>query len=99
MLAWAYLQQEHYDDAAREAQRSINAFSGWSVPWATLAIAQSGLGQMTAAREALDTCRRLDDRGTREGYEKFFSYVVRDEVARQSISGWLQELWGEVQES
>lgn len=95
MLAWAYLQQMHYDDAAREAQRSINAFAGWSVPWATLAIARAGLGQMDEAREALETSRRLDDRSTREGYEKFFGYILRDEASRDSIHNWLQDLWGD----
>jgi len=93
MLSWAYLQQAHYDDAAREAQRSINAFSGWAVPWATLGIARAGLGQIDDAREAFKVCRSLDDLSTRDGYEKFFAYVVRDDAGRQSIKGWLDELW------
>ena len=93
MLSWAYLQQAHYDDAAREAQRSINAFSGWSVPWATLGIARAGLGQIDDAREAFKVCRSLDELATRDGYEKFFAYVVRDDTGRQSIKGWLDELW------
>ena len=95
MLAWAYLQQAHYEDAAREAQRSINAFSGWSVPWATLAIARAGLGQLDEARDALNISRSLDDRSTREGYAKFFGYVVRDKEGRRSIGRWLEELWEE----
>ena len=96
MLAWAYLQQAHYDDAAREAQRSINAFAGWSVPWATLAIARAGLGQFDEARKALNVSRRLDDRGTKDGYAKFFSYVVRDDAGRQLIRDWLEDLWTDV---
>lgn len=95
MLAWAYLQQAHYEDAAREAQRSINAFAGWSVPWATLAIARAGLGQMTEAREALDTSRRLDERSTREGFEKFFAYILRDDANRRAVASWLKELWSD----
>ena len=95
MLSWAYLQQAHYDDAAREAQRSVNAFSGWSVPWATLAIARAGLGQFDEAREALAVSRKLDDRSTKAGYQKFFGYVVRDEQGQESIGRWLEELWTE----
>jgi len=95
MLSWAYLQLANYEDAAREAQRSINAFSGWAVPWAVLAVARAGLGQVDDAREALDVCRRLDPCGTREGYAKFFGYVVRDEKGRAAIRTWLEELWGE----
>jgi TolB-like protein/Flp pilus assembly protein TadD len=93
MLAWAYLQQAHYDDAAREAQRSINAFSGWAPPWATLAISRAGLGQMDDAREALQQCIQLDEDATRDGYQKWFEYVVRDEAGRENISRWLRELW------
>lgn len=95
MLSWAYLQQAHYDDAAREAQRSINAFSGWSVPWATLGVARAGLGQIDDAREAFKMCRNLDELSTKEGYEKFFAYVVRDDAGRDSISEWLNAYWPE----
>jgi TolB-like protein len=95
MLSWAYLQQAHYDDAAREAQRSINAFSGWSVPWATLGVARAGLGQIDDAREAFKMCRSLDEFSTKEGYEKFFAYVVRDDAGRDSIGEWLNALWPE----
>ena len=93
MLSWSYLQLANYEDAAREAQRSINAFSGWSVPWATLAIARAGLGQMDDATEALDVCRGLDEISTRDGYVKFFKYVVRDDEGRAAIREWLGELW------
>jgi len=93
MLSWAYLQQAQFEDAAREAQRSINAFSGWAVPWATLAIARAGLGQMDDAKNALAVCRSLDERSTREGYIKFFGYVIRDDEGRANIQTWLEELW------
>jgi TolB-like protein/Tfp pilus assembly protein PilF len=95
MLAWAYLHQAHYDDAAREAQRSINAFSGWSVAWATLAVARAGLGQFDEARQALETCRKLDEYATRDGYAKFFAYIVRDGAGRTAMHDWLDELWVE----
>ena len=93
MLSWAYLQLADYEDAAREARRSINAFSGWSVPWATLAIAHAGLGQFDDARDALAVSRSLDEHSTREGYAKFFGYVVRDDKGRAAIQEWLEELW------
>jgi TolB-like protein len=93
MLSWSYLQLANYEDAAREAQRSINAFSGWAVPWATLAVARAGLGQFDDARDALDVCRGLDERSTREGFTKFFEYVVRDDEGRAAIRKWLEELW------
>lgn len=95
MLSWAYLQLANFEDAAREAQRSINAFSGWSVPWATLAIARAGLGQFDDAREAQAVCLSLDDHSTKEGYAKFFGYVVRDDKGRAAIRTWLDELWVE----
>jgi predicted Zn-dependent protease len=95
MLAWAYLHQAHYDDAAREAQRSIIAFSGWSVAWATLAVARAGLGQFEEARPALETCRKLDEYATRAGYAKFFAYIVRDGGGRKAMHDWLDELWVE----
>lgn len=95
MLSWAYLQLANFEDAAREAQRSINAFSGWAVAWAVLAVARAGLGQFEDAREALDVCRRLDSRSTKEGYAKFFGYVVRDDKGRAAIRKWLDELWRE----
>jgi predicted Zn-dependent protease len=53
MLAWAYLHQGLYEDAARKAQRSINAFAGWPAAWATLAGACAGLGQFDKARGPL----------------------------------------------
>jgi len=93
MLSWSYLQLADYEDAAREAQRSINAFSGWSVPWATLAIAHAGLGQLDDASDALAVCRSLDEHSTREGFTKFFGYVVRDDSGREAIRNWLGELW------
>jgi TolB-like protein/Flp pilus assembly protein TadD len=93
MLSWSYIQLADFEDAAREARRSVNAFAGWSVPWANLAIALAGLGQMDEAREALDTCRSMDPGSTKEGYAKFYHYVVRDEKGRQSINDWLDELW------
>jgi TolB-like protein len=93
MLSWSYLQLGQFDDAAREAQRSINAFSGWSVPWATLAVARAGLGQFDDAREALTVCRSIDEHGTKEGFTKFFGYVVRDDDGREAIRAWLEELW------
>ena len=93
MLSWSYLQLGNYEDAAREAQRSINAFSGWSVPWASLAIARAGLGQFDDAGDALAVCRSLDERSTREGYAKFFEYVVRDDKGRAAIRTWLAKLW------
>jgi len=93
MLSWSYLQLADYEDAAREARRSINAFSGWSVPWATLAIAHAGLGQFDDASDALAVCRNLDEHSTREGYAKFFGYVVRDDNGRAAIQTWLEKLW------
>ena len=93
MLSWSYLQLAQFEDAAREAQRSINAFSGWSVPWATLAIARAGLGQFDDASDALAVCRSLDEHSTKEGFTKFFAYVVRDDEGRAAIRGWLEELW------
>jgi hypothetical protein len=93
MLSWSYLQLADYEDAAREARRSINAFSGWSVPWATLAIAHAGLGQFDEASDALAVCRGLDEDSTRDGYAKFFGYVVRDDEGRAAIQSWLEQLW------
>ena len=93
MLSWSYLQLGQFDDAAREAQRSINAFSGWAITWATLAITRAGLGQMDDAKEALDTARSLDQSSTQDGYVKFFGYVVRDDKGRADIAKWLEELW------
>jgi predicted Zn-dependent protease len=93
MLSWSYLQLADFEDAAREAQRSVNAFSGWPVPWATLAIARAGLGQFDDARDALAVCRSLDEHSTREGFTKFFEYVVRDDEGRAAIRKWLEELW------
>ena len=93
VLSWSYLQLADYEDAAREARRSVNAFSGWPAPWATLAIAHAGLGQFDEASEALAVCRRLDERSTREGFTKFFSYVVRDDKGRAAIRTWLEKLW------
>ena len=93
MLSWSYLQLADFEDAAREAQRSINAFSGWPVPWATLAIARAGLGQFDDASDALAVCRSLDEHSTKEGYTKFFEYVVRDDKGRAAIRTWLEELW------
>jgi len=96
MLSWSYLQLGQFEDAAREAQRSINAFSGWSVPWATLAIARAGLGQFDDARDALVVCRGLDEHSTKEGFAKFFGYVVRDDSGHAAIRTWLDELWPEI---
>jgi adenylate cyclase len=93
MLSWSYLQLADFEDAAREAQRSVNAFSGWAAPWATLAIARAGLGQFDDARDALAVCRSLDEHSTREGFTKFFEYVVRDDEGRAAIRKWLEELW------
>jgi hypothetical protein len=63
------------------------------VPWATLAVARAGLGQSDDARDALDVCRNIDEHSTREGYIKFFEYVVRDDKGRASIRVWMEELW------
>jgi len=63
------------------------------VPWATLAIAHAGLGQFDDARDALAVSRSLDEHSTREGYAKFFGYVVRDDKGRAAIQEWLAELW------
>lgn len=93
MLSWAYLQLGNFADAAREAQRSINVFSGWSVPWATLAVARAGLGQFDDARDAFATCQDLDPQSTMEGFAKFFAYVIRDEPGRNAIRQWLEDLW------
>jgi TolB-like protein len=95
MLSWSYLQLANFEDAAREAQRSINAFSGWAVPWATLGVARAGLGQFDDARDALAVCLSLEELSTKEGYTKFFEYVVRDDKGRAAIRGWLEELWPE----
>jgi hypothetical protein len=93
MLAWAYLHQGLYEDAARKAQRSINAFAGWPAAWATLAVACAGLGQFDKARGVVATCRSIDGVATREGYLRFVAYVVRDETARAKMREWLELLW------
>ena len=93
MLSWVYLQQGQFDDCAREAQRSINAFSGWSPPWVTLGLARAALGQLDDALEAIKTGRQLDPFVTREGYRRYFDYVVRDARIRASIHDWLAAIW------
>ena len=93
MLSWVYLQQGQFDDCAREAQRSINAFSGWSPPWVTLGLARAALGQLDDALEAIKMGRQLDPFVTREGYRRYFDYVVRDARIRASIHDWLAAIW------
>ncbi len=92
-LSWAYLQQEYYDDAAREAQRSVNAYPGWSPPWVTLAVTQAALGQPDDGRESIAACKRVDQRVTRAGFERYFDYVIKDGKHRQYIRGLLKEVW------
>ncbi len=92
-LAWAYLQQGHYDDAAREAQRSIHTFAGWPATWGTLGIARAALGQMDGAREAIEMTASLDPDSTVEGFSKWFGYAVRNDEVVEQIEGWLLELW------
>lgn len=93
MYAFAYLQLAQYDDAAREAQRSINSFSSWQPPWATLAVALAGLGQWKEARAAASTAARLEPMVSCEGYRRFFRFVVRDEAQSEQIGEWLEEIW------
>lgn len=95
ILSWAYLQQEYYDDAAREAQRSVNAYSGWAPPWMTLAITRAALGQSADAGEAVAACRKVDHRVTREGFERYFDYVIRDSKHRKYIRTLLQSVWSD----
>ena len=92
-MSWAYLQQKHYDDAAREAQRSVNAYPGWSPPWVTLAVARGALGQIEEGREAIEACRKVDPRVKREGFKKYFDYVVKEGKHRQFIRALLDEVW------
>jgi len=92
-LAWAYLHQKHYDDAAREAQRSVNAYPGWAPPWVTLAVAQAALGQVPEGREAIAECRKIDGCVTRDGFARYFDYIVKDEQHRQFIRARLREVW------
>lgn len=93
ILSWAYLQQKHYDDAAREAQRSINAYPGWSPPWLTLAVSRAALGQRADAREAVVAGRKADPGVTRDGFKRYFDYVVRDTEHREFIHGLLEDVW------
>jgi tetratricopeptide (TPR) repeat protein len=93
ILSWAYLQQEFYDDAAREAQRSVNAYPGWAPPWATLAVARAALGQLADGRDAIAACKKVDERVTRHGFERYFDYVIRDEQHRQQIRTLLKQVW------
>jgi hypothetical protein len=53
------------------------------------------LGQFDEARQALETCRKLDEYATRDGYAKFFAYIVRDGAGRTAMHDWLDELWVE----
>jgi hypothetical protein len=92
-LSWAYLQQEFYDDAAREAQRSVNAYPGWAPPWVTLAVARAALGQQADGRDAIAACKKVDERVTRNGFERYFDYVIRDEQHRQQIRTLLKQVW------
>ena len=89
MLSWAYLQKGQLEDAAREAQRSINAFAGWAVPWMTLAVARAGLGQLDDARAACQVAVDLDPSSTADGYERFFRLVARDDKAGDEIADWI----------
>lgn len=93
MYAFAYLQLAQYDDAAREAQRSINSFSGWQPPWATLAVALAGVGQWQEARVAASTAARLEPMVGCDGYRRFFRFVVRDEAHSGQLDAWLNEIW------
>ena len=92
-LAWAYLQQRHFEDAAREAQRSINAYAGWPAPWATLAVARMALGQEDDAVDAIKVCHQLSPDSTRAGHSKFLRYAVRDDSLANEIDDWLAMLW------
>ena len=93
MYSWAYLQLGHYEDAAREAQRSINSFAGWQVPWATLAVARAGMGEWDRAREAAEVAASLEPVVDDQGYSKFFRFIVRDETRGAEIAAWLQRVW------
>lgn len=93
MLSWAYLQLEQFDDCAREAQRSINSYSGWQPPRITLAIARAALGQVDLAREAAAQAASLDPGSTVEGYGKFFGLVVRKPELMEKIFRWLTLIW------
>lgn len=93
MYAWAYIQLGQYEDAAREAQRSINAFAGWQVPWATLAVARAGLGQWDDARAAAEIAATLEPIVDDKGFSKFFAFVVRDDDRASEISQWLTRIW------
>jgi TolB-like protein len=93
MYAWAYLQLAQYEDAAREAQRAINAYRGWQVPWATLAVARAGLGQWEGAQEAAASAAALEERVDSVGFKRFFHFVVRDAEHAKRISDWLDRIW------
>ena len=93
MYSWAYVQLGQYEDAAREAQNSINAFAGWQVPWATLAVARAGLGQWDDAREAANVAAALEPVVDNVGYSRFFRFIVRDEARGDEIESWLQQIW------
>lgn len=93
MYAFAYLQLGQYEDAAREAQRSITSFSRWQPPWATLAVALAGLGQWDDARGAAATAAELEPLVGVDGYRRFFRFIVRDESHAERIDRWLAEVW------
>lgn len=93
MLSWAYLQLEQFDDCAREAQRSINSYSGWQPPRVTLAVARAALGQVDRARDCVAQALSLDRGSTAAGYQKFFGLVVRKPELMQRIGRWLEEIW------
>ena len=83
----------HHVDAAREAQRSINSFGGWAIPWTTLGVASAALGQLDTARKAAEVAARLDRNINPDGYAKFFRFIVRNDDLAAQIHGWLQQIW------
>jgi tetratricopeptide (TPR) repeat protein len=93
MLSWAYLQLQQLDDAARESQRSISSFGGWPVAWATLGVARAGLDQLDDARNAAEVAIRLDPRISKDGYSRFFKFIVRDKKYSAQLDDWLVKIW------
>jgi TolB-like protein len=93
MLAWAYLQLDQFEDAAREAQRSINAFAGWAIVWVTLGVALAALDQRDEARRTFAVASDLEARFGREGFRRFFRFILRDDVKGDRCAANLEELW------
>lgn len=77
---------------ARHSTRSTPN-PGWAPPWVTLAISQAALGQVEEGRQAIAECRKVDERVTRDGFERYFDYIVKDAEHRQFFRARLREVW------